>query len=89
MTYSPCRCGCQPIILTGCGCQECRTGVVEERGHHHATLREILDEAGVFPAEPHYCLQCNNTVLTDSVYGEREWLHTCRKGHVWSTVFRL
>lgn len=25
-TYSPCRCGCQPLVLTGCGCKECGPG---------------------------------------------------------------
>lgn len=35
--YVPCRCGCQPMVLTGCGCPECRPG----SGISHTNQREI------------------------------------------------
>ena len=39
--YTPCRCGCQPLVLTGCGCPECGTG----RGTDHTTARRTKAKA--------------------------------------------
>lgn len=37
--YAPCTCGCQPVVLTGCGCAECQPGP----GLHSGALRKTLN----------------------------------------------
>ena len=82
--YVPCRCGCQPLVLTGCGCKVCLLGEIP----CHQSLTEILDATGA--AEPHYCPKCNSIVLVTSVKRGELWIHVCkRKNHRWWTETKI
>ncbi len=83
-TYEPCRCGCQPLVLTGCGCPVCLTG--KRPVSRHRSLREVLGAAGIDTADPKYCPKCNNIVLVTSEDKTGYWYHMCKKkGHAWVT----
>ena len=89
--FSPCRCeACRdfPVKVPGrCPCAECQPGpgIQPKPG-----LREILGEAGIDVAEPHYCLKCNNIVLVISVRRGDHWVHICKpKSHGWRTETKI
>jgi hypothetical protein len=85
--FSPCRCpACRDFkvkLPDRCPCRECQPGpgIPPKPG-----LREILAEAGITAAEPHYCVRCNNVVLVTSVQRGDHWVHVCKThGHGWRT----